>query len=45
MVEDFAKDHDTSMVLVRAIMLSNDVAAFSEENSKTIRGMLVMLQV
>ena len=39
---DSAKDHDTSMALVRAIMLLKDVASLIEENSETIRGLVVM---
>ena len=39
---DSAKDRDTSIALARAVMLSNDVAALSEENSEKIRGLPVM---
>ena len=42
---DSFKDHDTNLALALAIMLSNDVIAFAEENSETIKGLLVMQQV
>ena len=45
MVTDSSEDHDTSTALARVIMLPNDIAILSEENSKTIRGLLVMKQV
>ena len=42
MVVDSAKDRDTSITLARAVMLPNDVATLSEENSEKIRGLPVM---
>ena len=44
-VADSAKDHDTSMALARAIMFPNDVATFSEEDTGTMRSLLVMQHV
>ena len=39
------KDRDTSMALVRAILLPNDVVALIEKTSDTIGDLLVMQQV
>ncbi|GFZ14413.1 hypothetical protein Acr_24g0006030 [Actinidia rufa] len=39
------KDHDTSLALAQAIMLSNDVIDLVEEGSEEIRYLLVMQQV
>ena len=36
MVANFAQDHDTSMALARAVLLSNDVAALTKEALDTI---------
>ena len=44
-VADSAQDHDTSVALARAVMLPNDVAALFEEDTKTIKILLVMLHV
>ena len=33
---DFAKDHDTSLTLARAIMLPNDVVDLAAEGSEEI---------
>ena len=44
-IDDSAQDHDTSVALARSIMLQNDVAALSEEDTKTIRSLLVMQHV
>ena len=44
-MEDYTKDHDTSMAIARIIMLLNDVTDLAKENLKTIRGLLVMQQV
>ena len=43
MVADCTKD--TSMDLVQAVMLPNDVATLSDENSKLNKGLLVIHQV
>ncbi|GFS33558.1 hypothetical protein Acr_00g0029260 [Actinidia rufa] len=42
---DSARDHNTNVPLARAVMLPNDVAALSEETSKTMRSLLVMQHV
>ncbi|GFZ05472.1 hypothetical protein Acr_17g0010440 [Actinidia rufa] len=39
-VDYFTQDHDTNMALARAVMLPNDVAILSEENSETMRSLL-----
>ena len=44
-VVDFAKDHDTSVALVWAVMLSNEIATLSEEDTEMMRSMLVMQHV
>ena len=35
-ISDFAKDHDTSLTLARAIMLPNDVVDLAAEGSEEI---------
>ena len=44
-MEDYTKDHDTSMALAWALMLPNDVATFAKENLETIRVLLVMQHI
>ena len=41
-VVDSTQDHDTSMALACAVLLSNDVAALTEETLDTIGDLLVM---
>ena len=44
-VADSARDHDTMVVLARAVMFLNDVAALYEETSDIMRSLLVMQHV
>ncbi|GFY99361.1 hypothetical protein Acr_13g0007620 [Actinidia rufa] len=44
-VADSAKNHDTSLALARAVMLSKDVANLVKEGSEEIRDLIVMQQV
>ncbi|GFZ03471.1 hypothetical protein Acr_16g0000950 [Actinidia rufa] len=44
-VADSARDHDTSLALAQAVMLSKDVVDLAEDGSKEIRDLLVMQQV
>ncbi|GFZ12041.1 hypothetical protein Acr_23g0004260 [Actinidia rufa] len=45
MVADSAQDHNTSMAFARAVMLPNNVAALFEEDTETMRSLLVMQNV
>ena len=45
MVVDSTKDHNTNVALARAIILPNDVAVLSEEDTKMMRSLLVMQDV
>ncbi|GFY91072.1 hypothetical protein Acr_07g0012680 [Actinidia rufa] len=44
-VANSARDHDTSVAFVRAVMLPNDVVALFEETSNMMRSLLVMQHV
>ena len=45
MVVDSSKDHNTSLALVRIVMLPKVVVDLAEESSKAIKDLLVMQQV